>query len=124
MASIRAGESVDSKVYEKHDYYGFYTEYESELSRANAIDFGGLIVNVLKLFHKYPEVLERYQNRFQYILVDEYQDTNRAQFELICLLANKNRNVCVVGDEDQSIYSWRGADINNILDFEKHFPPS
>ena len=114
--------SEEGQVYEKHDYYGFYLEYESELSRANALDFGGLIVNVLQLFHKYPDVLERYQNRFQYILVDEYQDTNRAQFELICLLAQKNQNICVVGDEDQSIYSWRGADINNILDFEKHFP--
>ena len=115
-------ESADSKVFEGHEYYSFYLEYESELSRANAVDFGGLIVSVLQLFHKYPDVLERYQRRFQYILVDEYQDTNRAQFELICLLAQKNQNICVVGDEDQSIYSWRGADINNILDFEKYFP--
>ena len=114
--------SENGTVYENHEYYNFYLEYESELSRANALDFGGLIVTVLQLFHKYPDVLERYQNRFQYILVDEYQDTNRAQFELICLLAQKNQNICVVGDEDQSIYSWRGADINNILDFEKHFP--
>ena len=113
---------VEGSVYEKHDYYNFYLDYESELSRANALDFGGLIVNVLQLFHKYPNILERYQTRFQYILVDEYQDTNRAQFELICLLAQKNQNICVVGDEDQSIYSWRGADINNILDFEKYFP--
>ena len=112
------------KVYEDHEYYSYYLEYESELSRANALDFGGLIVNVLKLFHKYPDVLERYQKRFEYILVDEYQDTNRSQFELICLLAEKSKNICVVGDEDQSIYSWRGADINNIPDFEKHFPGS
>ena len=115
---------VDEKVYVNNEYYDFYLEYESELSRANALDFGGLIVNVLKLFHKYPDVLERYQKRFQYILVDEYQDTNRAQFELICLLAQKTKNICVVGDEDQSIYSWRGADINNIADFEKYFPES
>ena len=115
-------DGADGKFYESQDYYGFYLEYESELKRANAIDFGGLIVNTLQLFHKYPEVLERYQNRFQYVLVDEYQDTNRAQFELITFLAEKSRNICVVGDEDQSIYSWRGADINNILDFEKRFP--
>ena len=115
-------DSEEGKIYEKHEFYNFYLEYQSELSRANALDFGGLIVTVLQLFHKYPDVLERYQNRFQYILVDEYQDTNKAQFELICLLAQKNQNICVVGDEDQSIYSWRGADINNILDFEKHFP--
>ena len=112
----------DAEIFEKHEYYSFYLEYESELKRANAIDFGGLIVNVLQLFHKYPDVLERYQKRFQYVLVDEYQDTNRAQFELVCLLAQKSQNICVVGDEDQSIYSWRGADINNILNFEKHFP--
>ena len=115
-------EGAEGKIYESQDYYSFYLEYESELKRANAIDFGGLIVSVLQLFHKYSEVLERYQNRFQYVLVDEYQDTNKAQFELIGLLAEKSRNICVVGDEDQSIYSWRGADINNILNFEKLFP--
>jgi DNA helicase-2/ATP-dependent DNA helicase PcrA len=104
------------------DYYSYFEEYESELHRANAVDFGGLITAVVQLFEKFPEVLLRYQNRFQYVLVDEYQDTNRAQFELIKLLCEKRRNICVVGDEDQSIYSWRGADIKNILDFEKVFP--
>ena len=115
-------EDPDGKIFENHEYYSFYLEYESELKRANAIDFGGLIVNTMQLFHKHSEVLERYQNRFQYVLVDEYQDTNRAQFDLVCMLAQKSQNICVVGDEDQSIYSWRGADLNNIFDFEKHFP--
>ncbi len=104
-----------------HQFYEYFLEYESELHRSNAIDFGGLIVGVLQLFEKFPEVLSRYQKRYQYLLVDEYQDTNRAQFELIRHLSEENKNICVVGDEDQSIYSWRGADIRNILDFEKHF---
>lgn len=102
--------------------YQFYLDYESELHKANAVDFGGLIVGVLQLFEKFPEVLERYQDRFKYILIDEYQDTNRVQFELMRLLSEKRRNICVVGDEDQSIYSWRGADIRNILNFETIFP--
>lgn len=104
------------------EFFEYFEEYESELHRANAVDFGGLITAVIALFEKFPEVLNRYQNRFHYVLVDEYQDTNRAQFELIKMLCGKRRNICVVGDEDQSIYSWRGADIRNILDFEKIFP--
>lgn len=104
------------------EFFGYFEEYESELHRANAVDFGGLITAVIQLFEKFPEVLNRYQNRFVYVLVDEYQDTNRAQFELIKMLCEKRRNICVVGDEDQSIYSWRGADIRNILDFEKVWP--
>jgi DNA helicase-2/ATP-dependent DNA helicase PcrA len=103
-------------------FVGFYNEYESELHRSNALDFGGLITGVLQLFSQFPEVLEKYQRKYKYVLVDEYQDTNRAQFNLIKLLSESNRNICVVGDEDQSIYSWRGADIRNILDFEKIFP--
>lgn len=103
-------------------FYDFYLEYEAELHRSNAVDFGGLIAGVLNLFDNFPEILERYQKRFKYLLVDEYQDTNRAQFKLIRLLSQAGRNICVVGDEDQSIYSWRGADIRNILDFEKIFP--
>ncbi|MFY7992904.1 MAG: ATP-dependent helicase [Bacteriovoracaceae bacterium] len=102
--------------------YDIFLEYEAELHRNNAVDFGGLITGVLNLFKSHPEVLLKYQNKFKYVLVDEYQDTNRAQFELITLLSSKHKNVCVVGDEDQSIYSWRGADIRNILDFEKVFP--
>ena len=73
-------------------------------------------------FRMYPDILEGYQNKFKYILIDEYQDTNHIQYLLVQLLAKKHRNLCVVGDEDQSIYSWRGADISNILDFEKDFP--
>jgi len=103
-------------------FFEYYTEYEQELHRANAVDFGGLITGILKLFETFPDILKRYQDRYQYILVDEYQDTNRAQFDLLKLLSERNDNICVVGDEDQSIYSWRGADINNILDFEKNFP--
>ena len=103
-------------------FYSFYLEYEKELSKSNAVDFGGLITGVIALLEKHPEILERYQNRFKYVLVDEYQDTNRAQFKLIQLLSQSHQNICVVGDEDQSIYSWRGADIRNILDFETIFP--
>lgn len=102
-------------------FFGYFEEYESELHRANAIDFGGLITGVIELLEKFPEVLNRYQNRFHYVLVDEYQDTNRAQFCLVRLLCERRKNICVVGDEDQSIYSWRGADIRNILDFETFF---
>lgn len=104
------------------EFYSYFVEYESELLRSNALDFGGLITGVIQLFETHPEVLKFYQDRFHYILVDEYQDTNRAQFELVRLLSRERKNICVVGDEDQSIYSWRGADIRNILDFEKTFP--
>lgn len=102
--------------------FSLFQEYEGELHRSNALDFGGLITGVLNLFKNFPQVLEKYQKKFRYVLVDEYQDTNRAQFDLIRLLSEKTRNICVVGDEDQSIYSWRGADIRNILDFEEIFP--
>lgn len=102
--------------------FDIFMEYEAELHRSNAVDFGGLITGVLNLFKSYPEVLKKYQQKFKYVLVDEYQDTNRAQFELIQQLSHLHRNICVVGDEDQSIYSWRGADIRNILDFESVFP--
>jgi DNA helicase-2/ATP-dependent DNA helicase PcrA len=108
---------------EKNDlFFKLFVDYETELHKSNAVDFGGLITGVLNLFHQFPEVLERYQKRFKYILVDEYQDTNRAQFKLVTQIATLTRNICVVGDEDQSIYSWRGADIRNILDFEKVYP--
>ncbi|MBT7668794.1 MAG: UvrD-helicase domain-containing protein, partial [Bdellovibrionales bacterium] len=113
---------VASEIDLSEDFYGYFREYESELARANALDFGGLITGVLRLFQKFPKVLQCYQDRFKYILIDEYQDTNRAQFELMKWLTGDQGNVCVVGDEDQSIYSWRGADIRNILDFEQSFP--
>ena len=99
-----------------------YTEYQAALKAANAMDFDDLIFNTVLLLKKHEDVLEEYQERYRYICVDEYQDTNNAQFELIRLLSAKYRNLCVVGDDDQSIYRFRGANIRNILDFEKVFP--
>ncbi len=99
-----------------------YKEYQLLLKKNNALDFDDIIVKTVELFKACPDVLENYQNRFQYIMVDEYQDTNTAQFELIRLLAQRSRNLCVVGDDDQSIYKFRGANIRNILDFEKVYP--
>jgi DNA helicase-2/ATP-dependent DNA helicase PcrA len=99
-----------------------YAEYKKELGRNNALDFDDLLLEAVRLMRASAEVRERYQRRFQYLLIDEYQDTNRPQYELMKLLGGGHRNVCVVGDEDQSIYSWRGADIRNILEFEKDFP--
>lgn len=99
-----------------------YKEYQNILKKSNAMDFDDLIMNCVELFRACPDVLESYQRRFKYIMVDEYQDTNTAQFQLIRLLAEGNRNICVVGDDDQSIYKFRGANIWNILDFEKVYP--
>ncbi len=99
-----------------------YKEYQAQLRRNNALDFDDLIVKTVELFQNCPEILEAYQDRFRYMMVDEYQDTNTAQFKLISLLAGKYRNLCVVGDDDQSIYKFRGANIYNILNFEKVFP--
>ncbi len=99
-----------------------YTEYQQVLKKNNALDFDDLLVKAVELFRACPDVLESYQERFQYIMVDEYQDTNTVQFEFIRLLSAKRRNLCVVGDDDQSIYKFRGANIRNILDFEKVFP--
>jgi len=99
-----------------------YERYQELLRTNRALDFDDLINTTIKLFKETPEVLERYQERYRYILVDEYQDTNRAQYELIHLLATKYKNLCVVGDENQSIYGWRAADIRNILNFEQDYP--
>ncbi|MFK4998487.1 UvrD-helicase domain-containing protein [Bacillus sp. N9] len=99
-----------------------YTEYQRRLRRNSALDFDDLIMLTIQLFDRIPEVLEFYQRKFQYIHVDEYQDTNRAQYMLVKLLAMRLKNLCVVGDSDQSIYRWRGADIANILSFEKDYP--
>ena len=99
-----------------------YTEYQKRLRKNQALDFDDLIMTTIQLFQLVPEVLEYYQRKFQYIHVDEYQDTNRAQYMLVKLLASRFRNLCVVGDSDQSIYRWRGADIANILSFEKDYP--
>ena len=103
-------------------YAKAYREYQETLQKNNALDFDDIIMKTVELFKSCPEVLDYYQERFQYIMVDEYQDTNTAQFELVRLLADKYRNLCVVGDDDQSIYKFRGANIRNILDFEKVFP--
>lgn len=99
-----------------------YGAYQKKLKEQNALDFDDIIMLTVKLFQKFPEVLEKYQNFFRYIMVDEYQDTNHAQYTLINMLAKKNGNICVVGDDWQGVYSWRGADIQNILDFEKDYP--
>jgi DNA helicase II / ATP-dependent DNA helicase PcrA len=106
-------EKVVSEVYE---------EYQKRLHRNQSLDFDDLIMMTIQLFRRVPEVLEYYQRKFQYIHVDEYQDTNKAQYLLVKLLANRFKNLCVVGDSDQSIYRWRGADIANILSFEKDYP--
>ncbi len=112
-ASSAGSDFVKSKIAKA------YTEYQSALKKNNAFDFDDLIMKTVELFKKNPDVLDSYQERFRYIMVDEYQDTNTAQFEFIRLLADKYRNLCVVGDDDQSIYRFRGANIRNILDFEK-----
>ena len=110
------GDARSQKLYEA------YRDYERTLKGNNALDFDDLLIKTLELLAEQPPVLEYYQNRFRYILVDEYQDTNAAQYELVRLLAGSRHNLCVVGDDDQSIYGWRGANPNNILDFEKDFP--
>ena len=108
--------------YRSQKTHDVMTRYEQRLRAANALDFDDLLVKTLQLFVEHPPVLEYYQSRFQYVHVDEYQDTNYAQYQLVSLITRKSRNLCVVGDDDQSIYGWRGADIRNILDFEKDFP--
>lgn len=98
-----------------------YTEYQKRLKANNALDFDDLLFKTVELFQFHPNILEQYQERFRYIMVDEYQDTNKIQFLFVSMLARKYRNLCVVGDDDQSIYKFRGADIRNILDFEQVF---
>ncbi len=102
--------------------YEAYRLYEKTLKSNNALDFDDLLIRTLELLTEHPPVLDYYRDKFRYILVDEYQDTNAAQYMLVRLLAGEKHNLCVVGDDDQSIYGWRGADLNNILDFEKDFP--
>lgn len=111
-----------SGEYDRKLFVKVYKEYQKRLRQNNALDFDDLIMKTVELFRAEPEILEQYQNRFRFILVDEYQDTNTAQFMLLGLLASKYRNLCVVGDDDQSIYKFRGANIYNILNFEKIFP--
>jgi len=99
-----------------------YQLYQSRLFKNNAMDFGDLLMKTVELFEQHPSVLTHYQELFHYLMIDEYQDTNAAQYRIVRLLAEKKGNLCVVGDDDQSIYAWRGADLNNILSFEKDFP--
>ena len=120
---------LDEKAYEMQagDMYTqivakCYKAYQEELRRSEAMDFDDLIMMTLRLFDQNPDVLAYYQQRYQYIHVDEYQDTNHAQYQLVKLIASRFKNICVVGDADQSIYGWRGADMQNILDFEKDYP--
>lgn len=101
---------------------GVYEEYQKRLKQNDSVDFDDLIMLTIELFEKFPDVLSYYQNKFHYIHVDEYQDTNEAQYRLVQLLADKYQNICVVGDADQSIYGWRGANMSNILNFEKDYP--
>ncbi|WP_173195934.1 DNA helicase PcrA [Geobacter sp. SVR] len=113
---VAAGDIYNAKIIQ------IYAAYQERLRKCNALDFGDLLIQTVRLLSEFPEVRRYYQERFQWILVDEYQDTNPVQYHLIRLLAGERRNLCVVGDDDQSIYSWRGADIRNILEFEKDFP--
>lgn len=110
-----------SKIFNSSDLFPVFEDYEKELKNSNALDFVDLLKYTFELFKNHKEVLEYYQERAKYLFVDEYQDTNKLQYNIIKLLASKYKNICVVGDEDQSIYKWRGADINNILDFEKDY---
>lgn len=114
--------SIDYRDINARKVAQLYKMYQTTLLNNNAMDFDDMVLHVLRLFKENPDVLEYYQNRFKYILVDEYQDTNRAQYLFVTMLAAKYRNLCVVGDDDQSIYSFRGADVSNILDFEKDYP--
>ena len=115
-------DAVENEAYANGRGQQFYQLYQDRLKALNACDFGDLLMHVLVIFRSHREVLEQYQNRFKYILVDEYQDTNQVQYLWLRLLAQTRKNICVVGDDDQSIYSWRGAEVANILRFEKDFP--
>lgn len=126
-AGIEADDFADSHHFNPENAYDHATEYcyryyEEKLKFYNAIDFDDILLLSLKVFRKFPEVAVEYSEKFQYIMVDEYQDTNALQFELILHLTKTHKNLCVVGDDDQSIYAFRGADVTNILEFEKNFP--
>jgi DNA helicase-2/ATP-dependent DNA helicase PcrA len=113
--------------FDRDDYYGdlvgrVYELYQNRLKQANALDFGDLLMLTLQLFEEHPDVLARYSERFRHLLVDEFQDTNQVQYRLVKMLASVHGNLCVVGDDDQSIYAWRGAEVGNILGFERDFP--
>lgn len=114
-------EATKNDFKEAGNVFSVYTDYENELKKCNCMDFDDLLLKTVDLFEAFPEVLEKYQRRFQYINVDEFQDTNKLQYKIVKMLAEMHGNLFVVGDEDQSIYSWRGAEIRNILDFPKDF---
>ena len=116
-AALKFANNIQDKI-----IVDIYKSYNSLMKENNAVDFDDLLNFPLEIFNNHPRILGKYQKLWKYILVDEYQDTNKAQFLLVKMLAEKHRNICVVGDDDQSIYAWRGADIRNILDFEKDFP--
>lgn len=129
LISSAKSEFIDSAKYKElaNDYFTksiseIYTNYQKRLIDSNAMDFDDLLINTVKLFKTESAVLNRYQGQFQYIMIDEYQDTNEPQYQLIKLLANKSENICVVGDDHQAIYSWRGANFRNILNFKQDFP--
>ncbi len=123
ISAIKNGSANPVSGDEKNrDFSRIFAAYEKALQAANALDFDDLLVVFLKMLKSRPEILEKYRDRFRYVLVDEYQDTNRLQYEIVMQISEKHRNICVTGDPDQSIYSWRGADIRNILDFRKSFP--
>ncbi|MCX6005138.1 MAG: DNA helicase PcrA [Chloroflexi bacterium] len=117
-----AGFASESGSYWEEVVARVYGRYQEQLEQSNAVDFDDLLMKVVHLFEKHPDILEKYQSRYMHLLVDEFQDTNITQYKLIRMLGGKHRNVCVVGDPDQSIYSWRFADIRNILSFEKDYP--
>ena len=110
---------LSDKISNRSKFLNIYTEYVNRCFKAGAMDFDDLLLKTNELFSRFPEVLYKYQNIFKYILVDEYQDTNFIQSEWLKYLSSINKNLCCVGDDDQSIYSWRGAEIKNFLDFDK-----
>jgi DNA helicase-2/ATP-dependent DNA helicase PcrA len=119
---LPAAAAERAEDFESEESAEVYATYQRLLAEANALDFGDLLLLTVELFDRFPAVLRHYQERWQYVLVDEYQDTNRVQYRLVNQLAAGHRNLCVVGDPNQSIYAWRGADVRNILDFERDFP--
>ncbi|MDR0401512.1 MAG: UvrD-helicase domain-containing protein, partial [Endomicrobium sp.] len=121
-SDIMDDEAVTQNTFFKYSVLKIYDTYQKKMKKTGALDFGDLIMKTVTTFHKFPKILGNYQKKIKYVMVDEYQDTNHAQYVLIKLLTKKYSNLCVVGDDDQSIYSWRGADINNILNFSKDYP--
>jgi len=115
-------DQLDDGDYQAAQITRIYALYQERLQQANALDFGDLLMQTVRLFEDHPEVLDKYRQRFHYVLVDEFQDTNQVQYRLIHLIASGHGNLCVVGDDDQSIYRWRGAEVGNILGFERDYP--